>query len=441
MQDYFYQLADQLFAGLQGKEQCLLGFEAEESDFVRLNHNRLRQPGYVVQRSISIELVSAKRHARASVELTGQLAMDKPRLLQSINQLREQLAFLPDDPYLNIATEVNNTDVHHDGQVVDSGDALEQIISTAGDLDLVGLFANGMQYSGYASSNGQRNWHSSASFNFDWSCYLDGDARDKAVKSNYAGFDWQLDALSARLDDNRQQLEILQRPSKTIAPGDYRAWLSPTALSDIVSMMCWGGFGLKSHRTKNTPLLQMVEQGRHLHESVSLREHAARGLAPVFTGNGFIKPDEVRLIDKGQFSHCLVSARSGSEYGETVNTDWEYPGSLDMAAGELKPDAVISTLDTGLYINNLWYLNFTDRNNCQLTGMTRFACFWVENGEIVAPVNVMRFDDSVYNMLGSNLLDLGSERDMMLDPGTYGSRSSSSMQLPGALVADMRLTL
>jgi predicted Zn-dependent protease len=73
--------------------------------------------------------------------------------------------------------------------------------------------------------------------------------------------------------------------------------------------------------------------------------------------------------------------------------------------------------------------------------MTRFACLWVEHGEIQAPLNVMRFDDSIYNLFGSNLLGLTSERELILDASTYGRRSNRSMELPGVLVKDLRLTL
>ena len=185
----------------------------------------------------------------------------------------------------------------------------------------------------------------------------------------------------------------------------------------------------------------MVDQGRTLSSSVSLREYHGRGLAPMFTGSGFIKPDDVQLIENGHYKDCLVSARSAREYASTTNADWEYPGALDMAAGDLPEADILKELDTGLYINNLWYLNFSDRNACQMTGMTRFACFWVEQGEIQAPVNVMRFDDSVYSLLGSHLLDLTQERELILDSSTYGQRSNSSMELPGLLVSKLRLTL
>ena len=129
------------------------------------------------------------------------------------------------------------------------------------------------------------------------------------------------------------------------------------------------------------------------------------------------------------------------EYGRVTNAEYEFPGALELAAGHLNSADILKELDTGLYINNLWYLNFSDRNACQITGMTRFACFWVEHGEIQAPVNVMRFDDSVYNLLGTNLLGLTRERELLLDPGTYGQRSNHSMELPGVLVRDLRLTL
>jgi predicted Zn-dependent protease len=73
--------------------------------------------------------------------------------------------------------------------------------------------------------------------------------------------------------------------------------------------------------------------------------------------------------------------------------------------------------------------------------MTRFATFWVEGGRIVAPVSPMRFDDSIYRMLGENLLELTRERELLLDPSTYGERSTSSSRLPGALLSSMRFTL
>ena len=149
------------------------------------------------------------------------------------------------------------------------------------------------------------------------------------------------------------------------------------------------------------------------------------------------------LIDSGHYKDCLVSPRSAKEYDVATNgaSAWEYPESAAMAGGDVPVDKVLERLDTGLYVGNLWYLNFSDRAACRTTGMTRFATFWVEGGEIVAPANVLRFDDTAYNLLGSNLIGLTDEVETMLDPATYEGRSSASYRLPGALVEDMAFTL
>lgn len=117
------------------------------------------------------------------------------------------------------------------------------------------------------------------------------------------------------------------------------------------------------------------------------------------------------------------------------------PESLDMAGGQLPEQEILRTLGTGVYINNVWYLNYSDRTACRMTGMTRFATFWVENGAIQAPLNVMRFDETLYRLLGEKLSALTIEREFILDPSTYGARSTASNRVPGALVEDFTFTL
>jgi predicted Zn-dependent protease len=73
--------------------------------------------------------------------------------------------------------------------------------------------------------------------------------------------------------------------------------------------------------------------------------------------------------------------------------------------------------------------------------MTRFATFWVEDGDIVAPVNVLRFDDTAYHLFGDHLEGLTDTAELLLDPMSYGHRSTASSRLPGAVVGAMRFVL
>ena len=149
------------------------------------------------------------------------------------------------------------------------------------------------------------------------------------------------------------------------------------------------------------------------------------------------------MISDGKFSESLTSPRSSLEYSvpHNASSTAEYPYSIDMNAGSVSDDSILSTINNGLYISNLWYLNFSDRNNGRMTGLTRFGCFIIENGKLTAPINTMRFDDSVYSMLGENLIGFTSKRELLIDSGTYEERSTSSARLPGALVNNFKMTL
>jgi predicted Zn-dependent protease len=117
------------------------------------------------------------------------------------------------------------------------------------------------------------------------------------------------------------------------------------------------------------------------------------------------------------------------------------PEALTMAGGALAARDALAALDTGLWVGNLWYLNYSDRPAARITGMTRFATFWVEGGRIVAPVDVLRFDDTIYRMLGENLEALTAETELALESNTYGERMLTSLRLPGALLSGLTFTL
>ena len=112
-----------------------------------------------------------------------------------------------------------------------------------------------------------------------------------------------------------------------------------------------------------------------------------------------------------------------------------------MAPGTLAAKDALAALGTGLFVGNLHYLNYSDRPAARITGMTRFATFWVEDGKIVAPVDVLRFDDTLFRMLGANLEALTAETELLLASDTYRERQLASMRLPGALLSEMTFTL
>ena len=440
MQEHFATLADRLQQELRGDEVFTCSYRGETSDFVRFNRSAVRQAGSVSQVSASIDLISGRRHAAATLTLSGSLEEDTARVTRALGPLRDRRAAAPEDPLLLYAKD-SATSAEVGARELPEPEAVVADVQRAGrDRDLVGMYAAGDMHTGFASSFGQRNWDTRSSFHLDWSFYLEG---DKAVKSSYAGFRYDPAELARREADAADKLRALDRQPRTIAPGPYRVYLAPSALQEIVDMLCWGGFGLRAHRTKTTPLLRMIEESATLARSVSITENTRGGLAPPFQESGFLRPPEVPLIREGAYEDTLVSPRSSVEYGVATNgaSSHESPLSVDVAPGELAGESLLAELGTGIYVSNLWYLNYSDRNACRTTGMTRFATFWVENGAIQAPLAPMRFDETVFRMLGPNLRGLSRERELLLDAGTYGRRSARSARLPGVLVDDFVFTL
>jgi predicted Zn-dependent protease len=438
VRERFFELAERLGRELAAGETALCTLDAERSDFVRFNRGRVRQAGSVEQRFLSIRLVRDRRQAEATVAIAGN-GEDLELARTTVARLREALARLPEDPWLLIAEHPTSTSTVRRGRVAAAEEIAQEVVAGAAGRDLVGFLASGTIYRGFANSLGQRNWHEVDGFNLEWSLFLDG---GKAVKSGHAGFDWEPAAFRAKLEAAAGELALLGLPPRTLEPGEYRAYLGPRALDELVGLLCWGGFSARARATKQSPLLRM-EHGARLSPKLTLIENTEAGVAPRFQRDGFVKPASVTLIANGGLGDALVSPRSAKEYGLETNAAnaRESPESLDLAAGKLAPGEALAALDSGLSIGNLWYLNFSDRPAGRITGMTRFATFWVEHGRIVAPVGPMRFDDTIYRMLGDHLIDLTASRELLLDPSTYGQRSTASARLPGALLGALRFTL
>lgn len=438
MKAHFFELAGRLTRELHAGETLLCELAAERSDFVRFNRSRIRQAGSVEQRFLSLRLVRERRQAAATITIAGN-GEDLALARATIARLRDALAQLPEDPWLLISETPNSTSTERRGALAPAEAVAQQVVAGANGGDLVGIYAAGAIYRGFANSIGQHNWHEIDSFNLDWSLHL---GADKAVKTGYAGFDWEDAAFEAKLAAAKERLALLAIPPRTIEPGEYRAYLAPRALEELTGMLYLGGFSARARATRQSPLLRM-EHGETLAPMVTLIENTQDGVAPRFQDDGFVKPASVTLIAGGRLGEALVSPRSAREYGLPTNAAnaGESPESLDMAPGGLASEEALAALDTGLYLGNLWYLNFSDRPAGRITGMTRFATFWVERGRIVAPVNVMRFDDTVYRMLGENLVDLTRERELLLDTSTYEARSTRSARLPGALLRALKFTL
>ena len=414
MKSYFKKVSEYLFNSLESNEILILNFDAEQTDFVRFNHAKIRQAGNVDQATLTLSLVYKRKSLNSVIRLSLDYQKDSVLLLRTLCYLRREIPELPQDPYLMYERNLNSFDRETKNKSLDSFNITDSILQGCHSLDMVGILSTGAIMKGFSNSLGQFNWHESQSFNFDWSMYTD---TGKAIKQNYSDQVWDQNIFSSLLDESKQKLQVIDNKEQTIQPGEYRVYLSPSALNEIVDMLSWGGFSYKANKIGSSPLHLMMKGEKKLNKIVSFTEDLTNGISPKFHSDGFIKPDTTELIINGEYKSSLISPRSALEYSVNHNAAeyYESPVSINLKEGAISNDNILATLKDGIYISNLWYLNFSDLNNGRITGLTRFGCFKVSNGEYQGPINTMRFDETVYNIFGDKLIGLTNNKQLLID--------------------------
>jgi predicted Zn-dependent protease len=436
----FDRLVQALLNELVAGEYLTLTLTGEESQFIRFNHARVRQTGRVTDCQLNLTLMSDQRTAYRQFPLTGCWDVDWQESITALQELRQDVPHLPVDPYLVLPEGTATSRDVHTGQLLPPEKVATTVLPELTGLDFAGFYAGGTLLQAYADSVGQKHWFATESFCLDYSIFIE---TGQAVKGTFAGSHWDSAAYAAKLADSKQQLARLAHTPKSIAKGLYRTYLAPGAVAELVPMFSWGAVSEAALQQGNSALSLLHRGERQLSPQFTLKENFGHGLVPRFNDLGEIAPIELPLILEGQAVNTLVSSRTAKEYNKVANgaAEGEYLRSPEILPGSLAPSQILATLDRGLYVSNLHYLNWSDRPNARITGMTRYACFWVDHGEIVAPIENLRFDESLYRCLGNNLVALTDTQEFIPEVGTYDHRHLGGSWVPGILVDDFTYTL
>jgi predicted Zn-dependent protease len=436
----FNHLVTMLLAILQTDEQITVQLVGEHSQFVRFNCAKVRQAGCISDHQMHLTLMHNQRNGFRSFSLTGSLELDWQQARIAIEELRQDLPQLPPDPYVVLPKgEAASREVHR-GNLISPDQVASVVLPAVADLDFTGIYAGGSLLRGYADSAGQKHWFETESFSLDYSIFT---AAGQAVKGTFAGSNWDQTTYTAKLADAKLQLARLAHPPKSIPKGQYRTYLAPAAIAELIGMFSWGGVSEAELQQGNSALGLLQRGEKQLSSSFTLKEDFRRGLVPRFNNMGEVAPIELPLIVEGKLVNTLVSSRTAKEYDKMANgaEQEEYLRSPEVSPGHLPVAQVLKALDTGLYLSNLHYLNWSDRPAGRITGMTRYACFWVEEGEIIAPIENLRFDESLYRCFGENLIALTDVQEFIPEVGTYEQREPGGIWVPGMLVEDFTYTL
>ncbi|MDX6227252.1 MAG: hypothetical protein QOI76_642 [Frankiales bacterium] len=291
---------------------------------------------------------------------------------------------------------------------------VRDFVGAAGDLETAGYCETVGQVVAFANSAGQR-----VAGQATWTT-LDGVARTQGA-----------DASARRSASSIADLDglVLGRRAATrarsalgaedIDPGHYEVVLEPSCVADMVFFLAWQGFNGRAVN-EGRSFVRVGEM--QFDPRIQLWDDAAdpRTVALPFDDEGTPKR-RVDLVRDGVsvgLAHDLRTAKvagvSSTGHGiEGGESEGALPCNLLLGTGQHDTDDLVSQMERGLLVTDLWYTRVLDPRTMVVTGLTRNGVFLVENGEVVRPVANLRFTQSYVEALGpGQVLGVGSVPEM-----------------------------
>lgn len=359
--------------------------------------NRITTAGEVRNTSVSVTARFGRREASTNtnrldeegLRTAAEAAADLARLAPENPELMPLLgtqAYAPSDGFHEATADLGPAER---GRI--AADAIAAA-AAEGDLTAAGFLTAGASASATSNSAGMFAYHRATSVDYELTVRTaDG------TGSGWAGVAHRdraaLDIPSMHARAVRRAID--SRNPTGLEPGDYPVVFTAHAVSDIVGLLA-GSLGARSADEGRSAFSASDEAGgttvgeKLLDESFQLASDPAGLGSSTWQGDGMPLGREVWFRD-GVLEQ-LSYDRYWADRQDVRPTGG--PGSLRMGGGDASLEDLVRGLDRGLFVTRLWYIRSIDPRTILYTGLTRDGVFWVENGEIVRPVNNFRWNDS-----------------------------------------------
>ena len=170
--------------------------------------------------------------------LKGIEADDKLVIESYLNKLRNDIKNIPEDPYLVMPTFTDSSNDMYKGELLDFKNAADYLTPVMSGVDLTGIWASGKIFLGNANSLGLEHWFETETFSLDYSLI---NPSNKMVKACYAGTKWEQSDYENYILNSKKKLKLMDKKPVSINPGEYRTYIEPMGVSDLIDMFSWGG--------------------------------------------------------------------------------------------------------------------------------------------------------------------------------------------------------
>jgi predicted Zn-dependent protease len=207
---------------------------------------------------------------------------------------------------------------------------------------------------------------------------------------------------------------VRSRNPQPLAPGAYPVVLESYAVAELLTYLNLIGFGALALQEGRSPL-ELGQQQAAPNITVYDDGTDPTGLPMPFDYEGVPK-QLVPLIKNGVSAGIVYDTQTAAKDRQhstghalaAPNTYGPIALNLFIKPGGTPKAELVKGIERGVYVTRFWYVNIVHPKQSLLTGMTRDGTFLIENGEIVGPINNLRFTQSVLEAL-RNVQDISRE--------------------------------
>lgn len=218
----------------------------------------------------------------------------------------------------------------------------------------------------------------------------------------------------------RLRAALVPLPMREAHHGTCRVLLKPQAVNSLIATYGYAALGANAYATGRSAVSgRMGEQV--VSNLIILVDDGgdADGLPSGFDAEGNVRR-RTTLLDRGVLTGVVSDQRragltGGVPTGHAVPDGWRFggdpvPSHLLLKAGESTDEELLAECGSGLVVNRLDYLRALHPKEGLVTGTTRDATYWAEDGQLVAWHPQLRFTFRMGDVLNA-VLGVGSVRE------------------------------
>jgi predicted Zn-dependent protease len=208
---------------------------------------------------------------------------------------------------------------------------------------------------------------------------------------------------TVEISEKAAQKAIAGKEKRELPPGRYTVILEEEPVAHLLLFLAFMGFGGKTFVERRSFMYGRIGE-RITGENVTIVDDATdpRTAGMPFDYEGVPKR-RVVLIERGIARDVVTDTYYAKKLGKEStghalrpdNKYGPYPKNMIFEGGELDGEEFMKSVERGILVTKLWYVNFMNPMKTMVTGTTRDGTLLIEDGRIKGGVKDMRFVISI----------------------------------------------